>query len=56
MLSEISVKAIVAVRGNLGDGFYGVGGPGLFNGLPIGLGLASADVHFPNICQGLNLV
>ncbi len=29
---------------------------GKFNGLHIGLSLASADVHFQNICQGLSLV
>lgn len=38
------------------DNFYLICEPRVFNGLPIGLSPASADVHFQNICQGLSLV
>lgn len=38
------------------DTVYLICEPRVFNGLPIGLSLASADVHFQNICQGLSLV
>lgn len=55
MLLEISFKMIVAER-EYRDTVYLICGPWVFNGLPIGLSPASADVHFQNICQGLSLV
>lgn len=55
MLLEISFKMIVAER-KYTDTVYLICEPRVFNGLPIGLSLASADVHFQNICQGLSLV
>ena len=55
MLLEISFKMIGPERENR-DTVYLICEPRVFNGLPIGLSLASADVHFQNICQGLSLV
>lgn len=55
MLLEISFKMIGAER-EYRDTEYLICEPRVFNGLPIGLSLASADVHFQNICQGLSLV
>lgn len=55
MLLEISFKMIGAV-GEYRDTVYLICEPRVFNGLPIGLSLASADVHSQNICQGLSLV
>lgn len=55
MLLEFSVKMIVA-EWEYRDTVYLICGPRVLNGLPIGLSEVSADVHFQNICQGLNLV
>lgn len=55
MLLEFSVK-MRAAEWEYRDTVYLICGPRVLNGLPIGLSEVSADVHFQNICQGLNLV